>query len=301
MTLRIEPKNPVVGGDGRRRDGRPPCRRAIGREADHDLHPAAVVACRALVGGNGVAVVVLGAAGTGNRNVHLLRRRQPDRAAEPRGAGPSLSRHSAAKRSDPGAGQGPATPQGSGKPTGQRGRRRRPAGHPWWGDHRQADGAAAEIVRRHHTVDTGASRIPAAARPISRLRAAGSAPEHELVESRARVAPRRRAGGAAATDDRSRAESDAPRIQRAGVSGYQPERAGTASDRTRSAALTSGSAGRPRAGARAHSFVEASAFSSAWRPSAAARLAKIGSLVMSCSRSRWACSFSPLSERIWAM
>lgn len=221
MTPRIEPKNLVVGGDGRRRDGGPPCRRAIGREADHDLHPAAVVACRALVGRNDVAVDVAGAAGTGDRNVHVLRRRQPDRVAEPGGAGSGLSRHSAAERSASGKGQGPATPQGGGEPRRRCARRRRSAGHPRWGHHRQANGAAAKTLRCHHTGNTGASRIPAAARPRGRPRAAGSAPEHKLVESRARVALCDRASGSAPTIDRSRAEPDTPRIQRTGVSGCQ--------------------------------------------------------------------------------
>lgn len=300
MTPRIEPKNVVVGGDGRRRDGGPPCRRAIGREADHDLHPAAVVACRALVGRNDVAVDVAGAAGTGDRNVHVLRRRQPDRVAEPGSAGSGLSRHSAAERSASGKGQGPATPQGGGEPRRRCARRRRSAGHPRWGHHRQANGAAAKTLRCHHTGDTGASRIPAAARPRGRPRAAGSAPEHKLVESRARVALCDRASGSAPTIDRSRAEPDTPRIQRTGVSGCQRQRPGTAPDRTRPVALTTGGTGTPQRG-EAHSFGETSAFSSAWRSSAAFRLAKIGSLVMSCSRRRWACSFSPLSERIWAM
>lgn len=249
MTPRIEPKNPVVGGDGRRRDGGPPCRRAIGREAEHDLHPTAVVACRALVGGNDAAVVVAGAAGTGDRDVHVLWRRQPDRVAEPRGAGSGLSRHSAAERSAPGTGQSPATPQGGGKPTRRRACRRRPAGHPRWGHHREADGAAVETLRCHHTGDTGASRIPPAARPSGRPRAAGSAPEHELVESRTRVAPRDGAGGSAPTDDRSRAKPDPPRIQRTGVSGGQHQRAKPAPDRTRRVAL-SPAAQRRRTGTR---------------------------------------------------
>ena len=118
-----------------------------------------------------------------------------------------------------------------------------------WGHHREADGAAVETLRCHHTGDTGASRIPPAARPSGRPRAAGSAPEHELVESRTRVAPRDGAGGSAPTDDRSRAKPDPPRIQRTGVSGGQHQRAKPAPDRTRRVAL-SPAAQRRRTGTR---------------------------------------------------
>ena len=293
----------------------------------HDLYATSVAPEGPLVGRSDAAVAFSRPPGAGHRDVHELRRRQPDRAAEPRGTCAGLPGDPPAERPHPGPGQSPASAAGRREPARRHARRRRPPRDSGRRHHRPPDGTArARPVRRDRAV-SARKRIPpgpgtfGGSRPGRRV--AKSIRGGELVEPRARTTRRARAGRAAAADvGPPRKQPDVARVHAAGVPRHGAgvtqrgvrstwRGAGVTWDYAerpnwyvgdRSGTLTTGS--RPGAGgAAAGHFADASAsaLSAAWGSSAAARLAKIGSLVINCSRSRWACSFSPLSERICAM
>ena len=191
VTLLLEPKYSKEPGGGRRRNGGQGFQLGIGREADHEVHTTSVVRGGTLVGRDNGALAVACPAGTCHRDVHLLRRRQSDRLAEPRGAGAGLSRHSAPQRPHPGAVQSPTTaPRQPGKPARSHAPGRRPPRDSRRGNHRSSDGTpAADAVGREQRFATR-ERVSPTPNTIAGARATEPVGWGELVEPRAWSAAR---------------------------------------------------------------------------------------------------------------
>ena len=179
----------VVGGTAAPRSTETSAGRPI-----HDLYATSVAPGGPLVDRGDTRVAFPRPPGAGHRDVHLFRRRQPNRAAEPRGACSGLPRDPPAERPHPGQIPSSANAACRCEPAQRHARRRRPSRDSGRGHHRPPHEPSADVSVYGGWTGKVRERIPAGPGTVGGAGLAQCAAERirgdELVEPRARTARR---------------------------------------------------------------------------------------------------------------